>query len=78
MLNDFDPFHVAHDVVERVPNLHSCAADTRRTIGAAPVAHRSYVMTHGEDLPEIRHWRCSARTPERATAVTAVPFDTCR
>jgi len=57
VLNDLDRFHLAGDVIERVPKLKSRAASARQAIRDALAAHRRYIAEHGEDLPEIRDWR---------------------
>ena len=65
VLNDLDRFHLASDVIDRVPTLYNRAADARQAIADRLRAHRDYVTTHGEDMPEIRHWRWSAAAGER-------------
>ncbi|MEO8080806.1 MAG: hypothetical protein ABI641_09765, partial [Caldimonas sp.] len=57
VLNDLDRFHLAGDVIARVPALHAGAAPAREAIAERLRAHRAYVTAHGDDLPEIRHWR---------------------
>jgi xylulose-5-phosphate/fructose-6-phosphate phosphoketolase len=57
VLNDLDRFHLARDVIERVPALYNRAADARAAIEERLQAHRAYVTTHGEDMPEIQGWR---------------------
>jgi xylulose-5-phosphate/fructose-6-phosphate phosphoketolase len=59
VLNDVDRFHLALDVIERVPRLRgSATADVAADHCRAKLAeHRRYVEAHGEDMPEIRDWR---------------------
>jgi xylulose-5-phosphate/fructose-6-phosphate phosphoketolase len=57
VLNDLDRFHLAGDVIDRVPGLHNRAADARRAIRDALAEHSAYITAHGEDMPAIRHWR---------------------
>ena len=59
VLNDLDRFHLARDVIDRVPALYNRAADARQAIADRLRAHREYITTHGEDMPEIEHWRWS-------------------
>ena len=55
--NDIDRFHLAGDVIDRVPSLGYVAAYTKQGIRDKLIEHRQYINTHGEDLPEIRNWR---------------------
>jgi xylulose-5-phosphate/fructose-6-phosphate phosphoketolase len=57
VLNDLDRFHLACDVIDRLPQLGSRAADAKRTLGEKLIAHKQYILEHGDDLPEIRNWR---------------------
>jgi xylulose-5-phosphate/fructose-6-phosphate phosphoketolase len=59
VLNDIDRYHLALDVIARVPRLHgdataAAAADFCR---AQLARHRAYVVEHGDDMPEVRDWR---------------------
>ena len=54
--NDLDRFHLAMDVIERVPGLTDTAAHAKQAFRDRLIAHKLYVNTHGEDLPEIRDW----------------------
>jgi len=55
--NDIDRFHLAGDVIDRVPSLGYVAAYTKQRIRDKLIEHRQYINAHGEDLPEIRNWR---------------------
>jgi len=61
VLNGLDRFHLAMDVVERVPRLLNVAAHLQQHLRDKLVEHRHYVQTHGEDLPEVRDWRWPSR-----------------
>jgi len=64
VLNDIDRFHLALDVLARVPRLRNDAhADAAVAFCRAKLAeHREYVVAHGEDMPEIQDWRWPAAT----------------
>jgi xylulose-5-phosphate/fructose-6-phosphate phosphoketolase len=47
------------DAVERVARLRDTAGHFLQHLRVQLVAHRSYITTHGEDMPEIRDWRWS-------------------
>ncbi len=57
VLNDLDRFHLAEDVVDRVPTLGSRAAYFKQHVRDRLIDHRLYVREHGDDLPAVRDWR---------------------
>ena len=62
VLNDVDRFHLALDVLARVPRLRSDpAADAAAAFCHERLdAHRRHVVLRGDDLPEVRDWRWPA------------------
>ena len=56
VLNDLDRFHLAGDVVDRVPRLQSIGAHFKQLLRNKLIEHRQYICQHGDDLPEIRDW----------------------
>jgi len=59
VLNDLDRFHLVMDVIERVPKLKRTAAHVLQEMLDRLVAHKQYIMEHGDDMPEIRGWKWS-------------------
>ena len=57
--NDMDRFHLVGDVINRVHRLGPVAEPARHFLRDRLEAHGRYIRLHGEDLPEIRHWRWS-------------------
>ncbi|MCC5954439.1 MAG: phosphoketolase family protein [Acidimicrobiia bacterium] len=57
MMNDLDRFHLVMDVIDRVPSLGSRAALVRQHMGDRRAEARAWTRAHGEDQPEVRHWR---------------------
>jgi phosphoketolase len=57
-LNDLDRFHLAGDVIGRVPRLACIAGHVKQRPRDKLVEHRNYVDARGDDLPEARDWRC--------------------
>jgi phosphoketolase len=51
VLNRLDRFHLAMDVIERVPGLGSKAAHVKQHFRDKLTQHRNYVDQHGEDMP---------------------------
>lgn len=57
VLDDLDPFHLAGDVIDRVPHLGPKAAYTKQALRDKLIEHKEYITTHGEDMPAIRSWK---------------------
>jgi xylulose-5-phosphate/fructose-6-phosphate phosphoketolase len=56
VLNDLDRFHLAGDVVDRVPRLQSVGGHFKQLLRNRLVEHKQYICEHGDDMPEIRDW----------------------
>ncbi|MAT66427.1 MAG: phosphoketolase [Gammaproteobacteria bacterium] len=54
--NDIDRFHLASDVIDRVPRLGYLAAHARQVIRDKLIEHREYIRRYGQDLPEVLEW----------------------
>ena len=61
VLNDLDRFHLAMDVIDRLPQLGSRAAYLKQELAEKLIEHTQYIRQEGEDLPEIRAWRWGAK-----------------
>jgi xylulose-5-phosphate/fructose-6-phosphate phosphoketolase len=59
VLNELDRFHLAIEVIERVPGLAVVAAHIKQQFRDALIEHTRYVRQHGEDMPQIRDWKWS-------------------
>jgi xylulose-5-phosphate/fructose-6-phosphate phosphoketolase len=57
VLNDLDRYHLAGDVVDRVPRLQGVGAHFKQFLRDKLVEHKEYIVRHGEDMPEIRDWK---------------------
>jgi xylulose-5-phosphate/fructose-6-phosphate phosphoketolase len=56
VLNDLDRFHLAGDVIDRVPGLAARAAHAKQHLRDKLLEHKEYVRKHGDDMPEVRDW----------------------
>ncbi|MBV8888048.1 MAG: phosphoketolase family protein [Alphaproteobacteria bacterium] len=60
VLNRLDRFHLAIDVIDRVPRLQIIGAHLKQALHDKLIEHRHYVAEHGDDMPEVRDWRWGA------------------
>jgi xylulose-5-phosphate/fructose-6-phosphate phosphoketolase len=63
VMNDLDRFHLAGDVVDRLPQIGGRAADAKQAVRDKRIDHRNYITRFGEDMPEIRDWKWEPKTP---------------
>ncbi|HJU16334.1 MAG TPA: phosphoketolase family protein [Stellaceae bacterium] len=68
VLNELDRFHLAGDVIDRVPRLVDIAGHVKQLLRDKLVEHRHHIERTGDDLPEVRDWQwrragASATTP---------------
>jgi xylulose-5-phosphate/fructose-6-phosphate phosphoketolase len=56
VLNEIDRFHLAIDVIDRVPKLAETGAHLRQELTNKLTDHWLYVREHGEDMPEVQDW----------------------
>ncbi len=57
VLNDLDRFHLAMDVIDRVPKLGYAAAYAKQALANKLIEHKEYIMKYGQDMPEIKNWK---------------------
>jgi xylulose-5-phosphate/fructose-6-phosphate phosphoketolase len=56
MLNDLDRFHLAMDVIDRVPGLATEAASLRQHLSDERLRLRAWTREHGEDHADVADW----------------------
>lgn len=74
VLNDLDRFHLAEDVIDRLPQLGARAAYFKQAIHEKLIEHREYINQHGDDMPAISGWRWGSKQ-STASAVTSTEGD---
>jgi len=60
VLNELDRFHLAGDVIDRVPALAKIGAHAKQALRDKLIEHRFYVNEHGDDMPEVKNWKWAA------------------
>jgi xylulose-5-phosphate/fructose-6-phosphate phosphoketolase len=56
VLNELDRYHLAGDVVDRVPRLQPVGGHFKQFLRNQLVEHKRYIQEHGDDLPAVRDW----------------------
>jgi xylulose-5-phosphate/fructose-6-phosphate phosphoketolase len=56
VMNDLDRYHLAGDVVDRVPRLQRVGAHFQQFLRNKLVEHKQYVREHGDDMPQVKNW----------------------
>jgi xylulose-5-phosphate/fructose-6-phosphate phosphoketolase len=62
VMNDMDRFHLAADVIDRIPRLSNQAVYLKQYIRDKLIDHKQYIYKYGEDMPEIQNWQWSYGT----------------
>ncbi len=63
VLNEMDRFHLAQDVIDRLPQLGSRRAYAKQAIRDRLLDHKNYIGRFGDDMPGIHDWRWGADAP---------------
>ena len=57
VLNEIDRFHIAIEVIDRVPRLEDVASHAREHFRMKLIEHQHYTREFGDDMPEIKNWK---------------------
>jgi xylulose-5-phosphate/fructose-6-phosphate phosphoketolase len=57
VLNELDRFHLAGDVIDRLPQLGARAGYFKQAILHRLIEHRQHICEYGDDLPSITGWQ---------------------
>jgi xylulose-5-phosphate/fructose-6-phosphate phosphoketolase len=59
VMNDIDRFHLAGDVIARVPRFQN-ADHVKQMLRNKLIDHKLYISQYGDDMPEIKDWKWPA------------------
>lgn len=57
VMNELDRFHLAMDVIDRVPKVGDMGTAVKRELATKLIEHKHYIEQYGQDLDEIRNWK---------------------
>jgi xylulose-5-phosphate/fructose-6-phosphate phosphoketolase len=57
VLNELDRFHLAMDVIDRVPRLAARAGHAKQALQYKLIEHKQYTNQYGTDMPEVENWK---------------------
>ena len=57
VLNDLDRFHLVMDAIDRLPLTGDRGIALQLMLKDKLIEHKEYIGTHGQDMPEILHWK---------------------
>ncbi|WP_416413929.1 phosphoketolase [Pantoea sp. App145] len=64
VLNELDRYHLAQEVILRVPGLAERHPELLDDLQERIAEHHRYVREYGEDVPEVRNWQWSGKNPQ--------------
>jgi xylulose-5-phosphate/fructose-6-phosphate phosphoketolase len=60
VMNDIDRFHLAGDVIDRVPRFQHTSEHVKEMLRNKLIDHKIYISQFGDDMPEIKNWKWPA------------------
>ena len=70
VMNELDRFHLAADVIDRVPKLAPRAAYAKQAIREKLIDHKRYIARFGDDMPDIAGWTWGRETAAASASST--------
>ncbi len=74
VLNELDRFHLAMDVIDRVPGTGTPGLYLKQQLQNKLIEHKRYIAAHGVDMPEVRDWAVAETVMEMHRILVATDF----
>ncbi|MBS1623506.1 MAG: phosphoketolase family protein [Bacteroidetes bacterium] len=59
VMNDMDRYRLVIDTIDRLPGIGSKGDHLKQQMKNKLIDHKHYICEHGEDMPEVRDWKCT-------------------
>ncbi|MBS1684383.1 MAG: phosphoketolase family protein [Bacteroidetes bacterium] len=59
VMNDMDRYRLVIDAIDRLPGIGSKGDHLKQQMKNKLIDHKQYICEHGEDMPEVRDWKCT-------------------
>lgn len=59
VMNDMDRYRLVIDAIDRLPQAGGKADHLKQEMKNKLIDHKRYICEHGEDMPEVRDWKCT-------------------
>ncbi len=61
VMNDMDRYRLVIDAIDRLPQIGAKGDHLKQEMKNKLIDHKRYICEHGEDMPEVRDWKCTIR-----------------
>lgn len=61
VMNDMDRYRLVIDAIDRLPQIGAKGDHLKQEMKNKLIDHKRYICEYGEDMPEVRDWKCTLR-----------------
>lgn len=61
VMNDMDRYRLVIDAIDRLPQIGAKGDHLKQEMKDKLIDHKRYICEYGEDMPEVRDWKCTLR-----------------
>lgn len=61
VMNDMDRYRLVIDSIDRLPHIGAKGDHLKQEMKNKLIDHKRYICEYGEDMPEVRDWKCTLR-----------------
>lgn len=59
VMNDMDRYRLVMDAIDRLPQIGAKGDHLKQEMKNKLIDHKRYICEYGEDMPEVRDWKCT-------------------